>query len=120
MKRSGEKVSPDKLYTGVKISRFINRCKKLNVNWAIFSDLYGIWFPNEKHRYYEKHPSKVTDNEFTTLLQASKEKLKNYETVYFYGNHKSHYFHGLYKKLIQELRREGINIVKISSIYDIE
>lgn len=120
LEHSGEKVSPDRLYTGIKISRFIKRCKKINVNWAIFSDLYGVWFPDERHRYYEKHPSEVTNSEFKVLLQSSKEKLKKYQAVYFYGNHESHYFHGLYKKLIQALKREGINIIKISSIYDIE
>jgi hypothetical protein len=52
-------------------------------NWAIFSDLYGVWLPDEKHGYYEKHPSKVTESEFTELLLTSRDKLKKYDTVYF-------------------------------------
>jgi len=120
LQRTGEIVSPDRLYTGVKINRFINRCKQVGVKWAIFSDLYGVWFPYEKHGYYEKHPSEVTDSEFRELLQASIDRLKKYDAVYFYGNHKSHYFHGLYKKLIRGLRNEGINVIKISHLYDIE
>ncbi len=119
LKGTGENVPPDKLYVGTKIKRFINRCKKQNVEWAIFSDLYGIWFPDENHVYYEKHPNEVTDEEFKKLLDDTEEKLKKYNKVYFYGNHKSHYFHRLYRKLITQLKRKGLNIIKICSIYDI-
>lgn len=119
LKDTREKVSPDKLYIGDKITRFINRCKSQEVEWAIFSDLYGIWFPHERHVYYEKHPNEVSDKEFNKLLDDSEKKLKKYEKVYFYGNHKSHYFHRLYKKLITQLRKRGLKIIKICSIYDI-
>jgi hypothetical protein len=120
LQRTVDKVSPDRLYTGVKITRFINRCKHVGVNWAIFSDLYGVWFPHEKHGYYEKHPNDVTDAEFRDLLQESRDKLLRYDAVYFYGNHKSHYFHRLYKRLIEGLKKEGVNIIKITHIYDIK
>jgi hypothetical protein len=116
LKDTREKVTPDKLYIGDKITRFINRCNSQNVKWAIFSDLYGIWFSHEKHVYYEKHPNKVSKEEFEKLLNDTEKKLGKYEKVYFYGNHKSHYFHHLYKKLITQLRKRGINIVKICSI----
>jgi len=115
-----QRVTPDKLYIGDKITRFINRCRSQNVEWAIFSDLYGIWFPSEKHVYYEKHPNKVSKEEFENLLNDTENKLKKYNIVYFYGNHKSHYFHHLYKKLITQLRKRGVNIIKLCTIYDIE
>lgn len=118
-KGTNEKVTSDTLYVGTKIQRFINYCKRKNVKWAIFSDLYGVWFPNEKHEWYEKHPSLVTDSEFEQLVSCAKEKMKNYE-VYFYGNYKSHYFHPLYRKLVERLSKEGINIKLISKFKEIE
>jgi hypothetical protein len=119
LKDTGEKVPPDKLYIGDKITGFINRCNNQNVEWAIFSDLYGIWFPHERHKYYDKHPNEVSDEEFNKLLDDSEKKLKKYGRVYFYGNHRSPRFHHLYKKLITQLRKRGLKIIKICSIYDI-
>lgn len=120
LKVTKEKVTPDKLYIGDKITRFINCCNSQKVEWAIFSDLYGIWFPHERHEYYDKHPNEVSDEEFNKLLDDSEKKLKKYGRVYFYGNHRSPYFHRLYKKLITQLRKRGLNIIKICSIYDIK
>jgi hypothetical protein len=34
----------DKVYTATPTRRFMKRCKNAKVNWAIFSDKYGIWF----------------------------------------------------------------------------
>jgi len=35
----------------------MNRCKEKRVEWAIFSNLYGVWFPNVEHEWYEKNPA---------------------------------------------------------------
>jgi len=118
-KGTNEKVTPDVLYIGKKIQRFINNCKKKNVNWAIFSDNYGVWFPYEKHEWYEKPPNLVTDSEFEQLVSSTKKKLKNYR-AYFYGNYKSHHFHPLYRKLVDRLSNEGIDIKLISKFEEIE
>jgi hypothetical protein len=118
-KENNEKVAPELLYVGKRIQRFINNCKKKNVKWAIFSDYYGVWFPDEKHEWYEKHPKCVTPSDFESLISSSKKKLENYE-VYFHGNYKSHYFHPLYKKLVDRLSKEGINIKLISKFEEIE
>ena len=40
-----ETVTPDLLYTAKPTQRFMERCKATGVRWAIFSDLYGVWFP---------------------------------------------------------------------------
>ena len=45
----------------------MNKCKEKKVEWAIFSDLYGIWFPSIKHEWYEKPPNTVTEEEFKKL-----------------------------------------------------
>lgn len=115
-KKTNKKLTPDKLYIGVKIQRFINRCKATGVKWAIFSDKYGVWFANRKLAWYEKHPNKVTLSEFDFLIKTSVERLRKFSKVYFYGNHKSRYFHPFYEKLIRELRKRKINVIKISHL----
>jgi hypothetical protein len=53
---SGKKTSgihpPERLYVSKRISRFIDVCKNTNSEWAIFSALYGLFFPNEKKPEY--------------------------------------------------------------------
>jgi len=102
LKHTGEKVTPDKLYTATFIQRFIKKCKEKNVNWAIFSDLYGVWFPNIKHEWYEKNPDTVTEQEFRNLVNDFDQKLQNYDEIWFYYNPGR--FHRLYKRLLQETK----------------
>ena len=45
LKNTSKKVTPDKFYTASPTRRFMNKCKEKSVDWAIFSDLYGVWFP---------------------------------------------------------------------------
>ncbi len=120
LKEKDIEVSPDKLYTGKKIQRFMKKCKDCNVKWAIFSDLYGVWFFDVKHKWYEKHPNEVTPQEFDNLVKESEEKLKGFDKIYFYANYKSHYFHHLYKEAIEELKNKGLNILLISHLTDIK
>jgi len=54
LRGTGEAVTPDKLYTDAPIQRFMAACKRCDVKWAIFSDLYGVWFPDVTHEWYEK------------------------------------------------------------------
>jgi len=102
LKNSGVKVTPDKLYTATPIQRFMRKCKKKNVNWTIFSDLYGIWFPNIKHKWYEKDPDTVTEQEFKNLVNDFDKKLQDYDEIWFYYNPGR--FHHLYKRLLQETK----------------
>lgn len=102
LRSTGRSVGPDTLYISEKTQRFIRRCKTKGVDWAIFSDQYGIWFPNELHGWYEKDPNNVTEHEFAQLLQDFDEKLGCYERVFFY--HHPARFHPLYKRLIQKTR----------------
>jgi len=100
LKDTGRRVTPDKLYKATPTQRFMNRCKDKNVNWAIFSDLYGVWFPNIEHEWYEKDPYTVTEQEFRNLVKDFDQKLKNYDGVWFYYNPGR--FNPLYKRLLQE------------------
>ncbi len=92
-------VGPDLLYTSVPLQRFIKRCKTQQVQWAIFSDLYGIWFPNEKHPWYEKHPDTVTEQEMQQLVINFDDVLKDFSEIWFYNN--PAWFHDLYKSLLK-------------------
>ncbi len=118
-KNTDRQVTPDELYTGTKIQRFMNRCKQAGVSWAIFSDQYNIWFSHIRHGWYEKHPDQVTPLEFKKLVKNSAVKLKKYGAVYFYGNHRSHYFHPLYKEIINALKKRRIRIAKIHHLDEI-
>ena len=100
IKNTNKEVTPDKMYTATPTQRFIKRCKERGVNWAIFSDLYGVWFPNIKHKWYEKHPDSVTSVEFGKLVEDFELKLKGYSQIYFYYNPGR--FHWLYDKLLRE------------------
>lgn len=103
LKCSGKKVTPDKLYTGKRIQRFMEKCKKKKVRWAIFSDLYGVWYPKIKYTWYDKHPDKVTCYEFKELLKDFDKKLRDYKEIYFYSC-KGHRLHCLYRILLRETK----------------
>ena len=105
LKETGIEVTPDSLYTSVPIQRFIKKCIAKKVNWAIFSDLYGVWFSNKKHKWYEKPPDDVTDKEFNDLLNNFDQNLKKYTEIWFYNNPSR--MHALYKNLIQRSKLNG-------------
>ena len=80
----------------------MNKCKEKKVQWAIFSDKYGVCFPYEKHEWYEKDPDTVSEQEFKRLVKDFEEKLRNYDEIYFY--HNPGRFHPLYKRLLREVK----------------
>ena len=98
-KGTKEAVTPDLLYISRPIQRFMNRCKAEGVRWAIFSDLYGVWFPEVGHEWYEKAPNTVTEAEFSSLLRDFDEKLGPYSEILFY--HNPGRFHPLYARLLE-------------------
>ena len=64
------------LYAATPIQRFMNGCKNKGVNWAIFSDKYGIWFSDDLHEWYDKNPNRVTEDEFNRLVREFDRSLK--------------------------------------------
>jgi len=109
LKNSGKKVSPDKLYIATPTQRFMNKCIEKRAIWAIFSDLYGVWFPNVEHEWYEKDPNSVTEQEFKYLLQNFEQSLQNYNKIWFYYN--SGRFHPLYGQLLRETKlKDKVNL----------
>jgi hypothetical protein len=97
----GKKVTPDRLYISTTIQRFINECKKKGVEWAIFSDKYDVVFSNQEIEWYDKHPSKVTDEDFKKLLKNFDQKLASYDEIWFYYRNRRR-LHPLYKRLLSE------------------
>jgi hypothetical protein len=93
------RVTPDNLYTATPTQRFMKRCIMSRVNWAIFSDKYGIWFSHERNTWYEKNPDKVSPEEFEALVQNFNEKLKDFDEIRFY--HNPGRFHKLYRRLVK-------------------
>lgn len=102
LRNTGEAVTPDRLYTSPRIQRFIQRCRERNVCWAIFSDKYGVWFPDEIHLWYDKHPNQVTEEEFQNLLNNFNQRLQEYDEIWFYYHPAR--FHKLYRKLIKKTK----------------
>jgi hypothetical protein len=97
---SGELVPPNLLYTSKKTQGFMRQCKVRQVAWAIFSDLYGVWFPEIRHAWYEKDPNSVTDEEFWQLLRNFDESLAPYSQICFYHNPGS--LNRLHERLLKE------------------
>jgi hypothetical protein len=95
-------VTPDQLYTATPTKRFMQRCKDKNVKWAIFSDRYGVWFPDLRHEWYEKDPDTANEEEYANLLNEFDENLKDYDEIWFY--HNPGRFHPLYKRLLAQSR----------------
>ena len=74
------------------------QCKARGVRWAIFSDLYGVWFPEVRHEWYEKDPRDVIEAELSELIRDFDKKLVSYSEICFY--HNPGRFHPLYDRLL--------------------
>jgi hypothetical protein len=116
LKDVNKNVTPDKLYTATPTQRFMKSCMKNNVEWAIFSDYYGIWFSKEKNRWYEKSPDSVTDKEFDKLVANLNSTLRDFDEIWFYYNPGR--FHKLYRKLLHrpEIRNKIKYFTHLSDI----
>ncbi len=88
----------------------MHRCVAKGVRWAIFSDLYGVWFPEIKRAWYEKSPDTVAPDEFRSLVKDFDCALDQFTEIRFY--HNPGRFHRLYRKLLQESElRERITLI---------
>jgi hypothetical protein len=62
------------LYVSARISHFIDWCKAAGVDWAIFSALHGLFFPDQKERNYDV--TFKTDNNYWLGIAIIKEGKK--------------------------------------------
>ena len=99
-KTSGLPIPPDELYSEEGIQAFMKACKSLGVNWAILSDNYGVFFPFEKHEYYEKPPASVTAEEEAAIIAQFSDRLSGYDEIWFYMRQAT--FHPFYERVLKE------------------
>jgi len=95
----------------------MKKCIQTGKAWAIFSDLYGVWFPDVEHEWYEKDPNTVTEIEYASLRNNFEIALSCYEEIVFYYNPGR--FHPLYRRLLKENSLTG-RIDLISHLRDIQ
>jgi len=116
-KGTNVEITPDRLYTPSRTHKFMETCKERHVKWAILSDEYGVWFPTEKHVWYEKHPSTVTDAELEGLIHNFEQRLEQYDEIFFYYHPGR--FHKLYKRILQSVHPGG-NVIPFIHLSQIE
>lgn len=98
-KASGLPMPPDELYAEDGIQAFMKACKSHGVNWAILSDNYGVFFPFEKHEYYEKPPATVTSEEEQAIITQFNQRLADYDEIWFYIRPTT--FHPFYERVLK-------------------
>lgn len=96
-------VTPAELYSSLRVQTFIEFCNRKNLQWAIFSDLYGLIFSFEKIQWYDKSPDSISNTEYEQLLKLTIKKLVSYKHIVFYYAPES--LHPLYKRLISDLKK---------------
>ncbi|KXB03303.1 hypothetical protein AKJ45_01970 [candidate division MSBL1 archaeon SCGC-AAA261F19] len=79
-KRESGKWTPDKLYISQRIDRFVERCKDKSLDWAIFSALYGFFFPQQKKSAYDVTMKTDYDYWLGVAVIRNKEKLSRVES----------------------------------------
>ena len=104
-KASGDNLPADLLYTDAGLQEFITACKLDGVAWAILSDQYGIFSPDETRAYYEKPPASVTPQEETILIDQFSHRLEAYEEIWFYVRPET--FHPLYERILMRSTLSG-------------
>ncbi len=98
-KELGNTATPDQLYTETGIQQFMSRCKAVGVNWAVLSDLYGVFQSDEQYEWYEKHPDTVLPDEEEIIIQEFDRKLNQYDEILFYIRPES--FHPFYARVLK-------------------
>ena len=101
LKESGKTATPDDLYTNSQIQQFMMRCKERGVSWGVLSDLYGVYWSDERHSWYEKHPDTVKQHEEDKIIQDFERKLSHYDEIWFYIRPKS--FHPFYARVLERI-----------------
>jgi hypothetical protein len=97
-KETGDKYPPDQLYTETGIQQFMEICKSTGVQWAILSDNYGVFFPDETHKYYEKPPASVTIEEENIIRSQFEQRLDLYSEIWFFVRPST--FHPFYESIL--------------------
>ena len=103
---SGQKTTPDLLYTSPSLQQFIKYCNEHHHYWAIFSDRYGVVCRDERINWYNKPPDKVTEEEFMMLCKNFVERLAWADEIYFY--HRAGETHPLFSRVVAYAIEKGM------------
>jgi len=117
LKGTERRFSPLELYLATPTQRFMRRCMKIGVEWAIFSDKYAFVFYRDRIEWYEKDPNTLSPAEKKGLFSKACRVLKNYDLAYFYFNPSR--LHPVYRQLIKVMKKKGINIQDMTHLNDI-
>lgn len=111
------------MYRARFVQGFCEKCKSLGVTFAIFSDLHAFVFPAQKIEWYDKHPSEVLYNERAKneLFGKALSTLREFDIAYFYHLPENiRALHKLYAELVEHAARNGVRIVEITDLSQIE
>ncbi len=100
LRGTGKAVTPGELYVSGRVQGFIKKCEQAGVKWAVLSDLYGVWLPDERHQWYDKSPDEVSEEQYRGLLADFDQKLERYDQILFFYQPDS--LHSLHRRLLQE------------------
>jgi len=115
-----ELFTPEELYQGTRITGFIRANKKVDSSWAILSDKYGLFFPDDQRPYYELHPNDVSPIEEQLLFNRTLDQLRTFDRVWFYGAENWNRVHKLYRRWCVYLIDHGIPCERFSPISELE
>jgi hypothetical protein len=108
LKFSGTAATPDRMYTSPSLQRFVRYCKAQGFAWAVFSDNYGVVFPQESIAWYNKPPAEVTDDEFAVLLKNFSDRLADFFEIWCYQ--RAEETHPLFLRIAELGRQSGLPI----------
>jgi hypothetical protein len=119
LKGTGQKVSPERLYIARPTQRFMKKCTSLGVRWAIFSDYYGVWFPEIEREWYGDDvgdPNGIKEPRLTKLIEGFDKTLEQSDEIFFYYNPGR--FHPFYAELLERTVLKP-RIQRITHLWDI-
>ena len=76
---------PEEYYKDYLIGRFILRCKKRKLNWAILSPSHGVWKPEVPNIGLEKYLRDAKDDEIAELIKQIDQIALNYKEIIIYS-----------------------------------
>ena len=71
----------------------------------------------DRIQWYEKHPKTVTSSEKRKLFDDAFDVLQLYNVAYFYYNPGR--LHPLYRELVQEMKRRGLEVLEMTHLDEI-
>lgn len=90
----------DELHVGPKFQSFVSQCLRKKVEWAVLCDGYGVWLPDERHPWYDKHPTALSAEERLMYALQFAYKLPANADIVFYGNLKSPRFSPVHREIM--------------------